>query len=446
MDGVLGAARIHARILIFGLLVGASLPATAHATAWIKSAPQVRIRIVEAGKQVQLRGFDLKFFSYARHSETIGAPQKGRKPTAQSDRVSSWRIDCPNAGVVRARMAQPEHYAGQPLSLPAPVLVESPAGFLSVEGRPYREKVMIHPIQRDGRWGCEFVNHVDIEKYLDGLVNAEFNASWGEAAVDTQVIAARTYAYYQMKVAREKGDALHFDLDSTIRDQVYDGSMREDYRSSLSAERTKGLVLKASAQDEWPIKAYYHSTCGGTTELPELVWGRKERGFKRRSSCPYCRESPSYIWDVPLDAKSVAHQIWVGARNLGANQKKITKGWPADWSALLPRAQLVGLSATHASPTGRAGTVLAKWRAGERNFQFEIPATQFRFWVGTTKLKSTSFQIFASQSGGFILRGKGYGHGVGLCQWGAKVMGGKGKSREAILKLYYPDAVLARAW
>jgi len=417
----------------------------AGATAWIKTNPQVRIRIVEAGSRSQVRGFDLKFFSYARHSETLGAPIRSRKPAAQADRVSAWKIDCPNGGVVRATMIAPRPLSTRPLMLAGPVLVESPAGFVSVEGRPYREKILIHPVKKGSRWACEFVNHVDIEKYLDGLVNAEFNAKWNPEAIDAQVIAARTYAYYQMRVARDRKEDIHFDLDSTIRDQVYDGSMREDYRASLAAERTRGVVLKASLRDDWPIKAYYHSTCGGTTELPEAVWGKKERGFVHRATCPYCHESPSYLWDIPLEAKEVAHQIWVGAKNLAPGEKT-TKTWPAGWRKSLREATLVGLKAVTASPAGRVGKVVTDWKLGDARFSLDVPATWFRFWVGTTKLKSTVFQILPAKNGAFVLRGKGYGHGVGLCQWGAKVAGERGKTHAQILKLYYPDAVMARAW
>ena len=104
----------------------------------------------------------------------------------------------------------------------SPTTVETPAGFFQYKGRPYRETLRIHALPSGE---CEVVNEVDLEKYLDGLVNSEFSSQWSEEAVAAQAIAARTYAFYQMREAHMRPEA-HYDVDSTTKDQVYDGSYR----------------------------------------------------------------------------------------------------------------------------------------------------------------------------------------------------------------------------
>lgn len=414
-------------------------------------APKVRVRIVDGVKRVAVRGFDLRFRSVYRedlkiHQASALRTLAGRPSlSARSDRLSNWRFTCPNGGVVQAAQLGSGKLPLRTVYFAGPVRVESPAGFVTVQGKPYRERIFVHPISTRKGWECEVVNHVDVESYLDGLVNAEFSAAWNREAIDAQVVAARTYAYYQMKLMTRRG--AHFDLDSTIKDQVYDGTMREDYRSRLAAIRTRGQVLKASRKDEWPIKAYYHSTCGGTTELPEVVWGTPMKGFARRVTCPYCRNSPSFIWDVPLGAKEIAIEIWKGARDLGPADRDAIRNWPQTWEKELRESELLDLRVTVQNASGRAERVTSKWKNAQgKEYVLEMPGTLFRSWIGPSRLKSTVFQVLAAGKDQWVLRGRGFGHGVGLCQWGAKTLGEQGKKAREILKFYYPDAVVARAW
>lgn len=418
--------------------------------AWAAPSPRVRVRIIDGAQSVLVRGFDLRIRSVevrdlklAQSSALRVAPS--RQVAAKVDRLSEWKFSCPNGGVVEAAQMGAGKFPLKKVFFAGPLSIESPSGFVSVKGRPYREKVVVHPISTRQGWECEVVNHVDVESYLDGLVNAEFSAAWNREAIDAQVIAARTYAYYQMRLPNAKKS--HFDLDSTIKDQVYDGSMREDYRSRMSANRTRGMVLKASYRDAGPIKAYYHSTCGGVTELPEVVWGSASKGFKSRVNCPYCRTSPSFVWDVPLAAKEVALEIWKGARELGPAERDRIRNWPQTWEAELRESQLLELRVTSQNVSGRVEVVTSRWKnAAGKEYVLAMPGTLFRTWIGPSRLKSTVFQVLAAGQDQWVLRGRGFGHGVGLCQWGAKTAGESGLKMRSIMKIYYPDAVLARAW
>ena len=411
---------------LIGLFISAFNPVISYATPWITHAsPSVRVRVSDGTDRFTVRGFDLKF-------------SNGKKAAQMADRTSEWKIRCTSGGAISAR-APGSTYVSE---FSSPLKIESPSGFVSLQNQRYRDSLYVYSIKKGKHTTCEVVNHVEIEKYLDGLVNSEFNAKWGMGAIDAQVIAARTYAFYQMKQAKKK--AVHYDLDSTIKDQVYDGSTKEDYRSALSAERTRGQILSSGNAE--PIKAYYHSTCGGMTDLPEGVWGKKEAGFKRRVVCPFCRESPAFVWDVPLKLADVSRQIQKGLSTLESYKFEQIKNWPSKWKTDLGTSELVSLEVSAVDPSSRATLVRSTWKKGSLKYALDIPATWFRQWIGSTKIKSTGFQILPAGAGHCVLRGKGYGHGVGLCQWGAKVMGERKKSAQDILKFYYPDAQMARAW
>ncbi len=388
-----------------------------------KRSTQVRVRLTEAAEVVPLRGFDLKF----RDRAIAGS----ERVLARSDRIAEWDLRC-RLGWVHAVNRQ-NH---KKVSVHGSLTVETPAGFFQFRGRPYREELVIHPDQTT----CEVVNHVDLEKYLDGLVNAEFSAKWSEEAIASQVVAARTYAIFQIREARRRKNS-RFDLDSTIKDQVYDGSMKEDYRASLAVEKTRGMVLTATDHGSVvPLKAFYHSTCGGTTDLPERVWGDHFPGFGHKVRCPYCATSPRYSWELEVTPEQLVQAFAQG---------RGSKGWPSDWLRWITQGKLLGLSVEKTDEEGRALRVLTRWSLGPRTLVLQVSGAQFRTWVGSSKLRSTWFTVRGKVSQGrmvYLVRGRGNGHGVGLCQWGAKVMGERGFKMASILKFYYPDAILKKLW
>ncbi|MCM2323731.1 MAG: SpoIID/LytB domain-containing protein, partial [Oligoflexia bacterium] len=257
--------------------------------------------------------------------------------------------------------------------------------------------------------------------------------------IAAQVIAARTYALYQMERAR----ASHFDVDATVRDQVYDGSIREDTRASQSVLKTRGMVLTVSSgrAPASPIKAFYHSTCGGRTGLPEHVWGASVPGFRRSVVCPFCAGSPVLNWDLELSAPELKETLLQGARA----EEQLLPGWPRDWRALLRGAQLVGVRLGKLDSAGKVAAVVTSWKLRDRALELPLGAARFRDWLGPARFRSTSFQIH-SKGSRWSFRGRGNGHGVGMCQYGAKAMGEKGFKSVAILKHYYPDATVRKLW
>ncbi len=383
----------------------------------ITSKETIRVRLTEGSSEVRLHAFDLTMLEHGRS-------------VFRADRLSNWTVHCDSTGKVE--FTEVDAALPRRLGFSSPVALETPAGFLSFQGKPYRERLRVYA----GKRGCEVVNEVNLEEYLDGLVNSEFSAKWSEEAVAAQVVAARTYAYSRMLQSRKKS-SLHFDVESTVKDQVYSGSAAEDFRAARIIERTRGLVLTVPGGA--PLKAFYHSTCGGRTELPENVWGAAEPGFKHRVNCPYCKHSPAMNWKLKVDAKEILDAIRTGIDQDGV---------PIDWSGSAREAMNSGKLIDFVMKRDDSDRVLEVglvWLVGSKRVVMPISGVSFRNWLGAGRFRSTAFNV-SPAAGGWTFSGRGNGHGVGMCQWGAKVMGEQGKTYAMILKLYYPDATLKKLW
>jgi stage II sporulation protein D len=430
----LSAQRIALVLFLSPLSALASLPkVTAPQPADL--SVKIRVRVSPGLPLVHVRGFDLRIFDQAQAGSA--EPHLASAP----DRQSEWDLRCSHGSVRAVRVGAGADASEDALELQAPVAIQTPAGFLSLHGRPYRGELVVYPVGHDSK--CEVINEVDLEKYLDGLVNAEFSAKWSEQGIAAQVIAARTYAYYQMQEMREKGK--HFDVDSTDKDQVYDGSIREDFRASRAVEKTRGVILAVNEGSGYvPLKAFYHSTCGGVTELPEKVWGTHYPGFER-VKCPYCKSSPRYRWELNLTTAEISRLVLKGA--LGEAEGM---GWPAEWKKVVARKDLVEIATDEDTEGGRPNRVVMLWRDSRgRMVELAAPAGRVRFWLGSANFRSTSFKANPFLKGlvkFWHFEGRGNGHGVGMCQWGAKVMGDLGYTATAILKHYYPQATLRKLW
>lgn len=307
-----------------------------------------------------------------------------------------------------------------------PVRVRGAQGALKLDGRRLKGTLLIYPA-REGT-ACEIAVELPLETYLEGVVASEFNTRWDENAVSAQAIAARTYAYYQKRRARANPFS-RFDVEATVQDQVYALKERDDPIAKKIVHQTRGMVLSANGEESGVLKAFYHSTCGGGTELPQAVWGNKVRGFDRSRPCPYCKASPRYAWELTVSTAELVQAV--------------ERRGPA--SRLAP--SLLAIRVLSLTPSGRASELLVRWREGSSERSRKIDATELRARLGATRLLSTRFEVNPVMGEPAVrFRGTGYGHGVGLCQYGAKAMGEQGRTAAQILAYYYPDAKLIKLW
>jgi len=282
-------------------------------------------------------------------------------------------------------------------------------GGLHVNKRPYRGDLLI---AKDKDGGLLLVNEVDIESYLKGVVVHEISPKWPLAALKAQAVAARTYAYYQRQVMKEK----LYDVTADVSSQVYGGCKAEKGRTNRAVKFTAGKVLTYDGQ---VFPAYFHATCGGMTENAAELWKIDIEPLAGGRLCSFCSRSPHYFWKKIVDMKALREKL--GGR-------------------YTLKAEPAALAVKERNPTGRVRTLLIKDKAGRT---MEISAKDFRQLMGPDVVRSTNFTI-AVEQGKVVLSGKGWGHGVGLCQWGAFAMANEGYTYEKILRFYYPGATLQR--
>lgn len=292
--------------------------------------------------------------------------------------------------------------------------IVAPGGFLKLNDRLYRDRLVILPKSTH----CVVVNSLDLEKYIAGVISREMAPGWPLEALKAQAIASRSYALYQMHASRNRD----FDLESTTQDQVYEGAGSESPRTIQAVEATRGQALTYEGSS---LKAYFHANCGGITEVPEFVWGGEAKAF-RPVVCPYHkRERDRTHWTVHLTTEQIQNAL-----------KKI--------AGLLPRGffRVASVAAGAPNASQRLSDVAV---SDSRGNNLLVSANTFRNAIGNTKLKSTSFQVRRSPaSSTYTIEGQGNGHGVGMCQIGARVMAEEGRSSEQILQFYYPLAKIRR--
>ena len=333
-------------------------------------------------------------------------------------------------------------------------------GLLTVNGRAFRGTFELAP---DDEGDMVVVNTVSTHDYLASVVGSEEPSSWEAEALASQAIAARTYLYTHL--AKHKS----YDLEGDTRDQEYDGMANEDSRTRAAVERTAGLVVTYGGA---PIEALYSANAGGITEDSETVFA---------NALPYLRSVPSPGDAVAKDS-SWGHTSWEWTKEMSATQLRdylqqrgLSVGTPT-------AIQLTSVSSTGrvigATITGSAGSQpIGKDRA---RYYFGLPSSLFTVKVTPTganervdaanaarisalellgaRVVQTSFEILHDGSGNelglqitgyvyelpatFVFAGKGFGHGVGMSQWGAQGMALGGSSYQQILAHYYIGTAL----
>jgi stage II sporulation protein D len=279
---------------------------------------------------------------------------------------------------------------------------------------------------------------VRMEDYLRGVVPLEMGsgASVPWSALEAQAIAARCYALFCLD---RHEDEYRCDLLAGPEDQVYGGIAAETPEANQAVSNTRGIVAVSGGR---PIRANYCSTCGGRTEANHRVW-------EAQAPLPYLRSIRDDSFGGCLCADSPYHrweERW-GCEELNASVlKHLPTEVPEARGVRLGRVR--DLQVVERSPSGRAAVLRVVTEGGS----FEVRGDRIRWVVRRADggpLRSTYFDRFRRIGGKDCtigLKGAGYGHGVGMCQFGAREMGRQGSSAAEILGHYYHGIALVRWW
>lgn len=276
------------------------------------------------------------------------------------------------------------------------------------------------------------INHVPLEPYLAGVVGAEMPHYWEPEALKAQTIASRTYCLY---IKKRFGQRRNWDIRRTQAHQVYRGLAGESRQIWKAVNDTKGRVLNCKQIDgsEDIFPTYYSSICGGHTENSKNVFGDSFAPLVG-VVCPYCKgvaRPGLFFWPaVQYDQNNISEKLLQRYPNLKA-LGRITNIDPVGQSnyagfTRLTKVKLLGST-------------------GKSDF---LKAEDFRLAVDPTglKLKSTIYQMVKKGNKWTFLSGRGYGHGVGMCQCGAEGMARLNKTAEQILAHYYPGSKIVKLY
>lgn len=273
-----------------------------------------------------------------------------------------------------------------------------------VGGRLFRGDVDI--IRKDNN-KLMLINNIGLDDYLYGVLYHEVSHRWPMEALKAQAIAARTFALY----LAGQNKMQPYDLRSDIYSQVYGGSTSERWSTTKAVDVTKGKVLVYKGQ---LLPAYYHATCAGSTEDSSNLW-KVDMPPLKGVVCDFCVQSPYYKWakEIPL---------WSIESKLRENGYKVGK--------------IASVNILSSNKSGRLDKMEIKDNAG---VSIVLTGKDFRQILGPNELRSTKFDL-SMKYGSLIIDGHGWGHGVGMCQWGVFGMASQGKKVDEILKYYYPGA------
>jgi stage II sporulation protein D len=269
-----------------------------------------------------------------------------------------------------------------------------------INGRRFRGNIEL--IKKDA--GFLAVNHIDLEDYVKGILYHEASHYWPEEALRAQAIVSRSYAVYQMHESKSKD----YDVTSDIYSQVYGGSASERFRTNRAVDKTKGLILTYQGR---AIPTYFHATCAGHTEDASMLWNINIPPLKG-VECGFCKESPHFNWHYVLALGEIRQKLVDAGYKISGIKDIVILG--KDNSGRITDLNIISA-----------------------NKDLKISAKDFRNIIGPNIIRSTNFTVSVVKDDA-VFEGFGWGHGVGLCQWGAYFMAKQGLTAEVILKYYYP--------
>lgn len=363
--------------------------------AVVAGGPTIRVRLSTSIGPVSLSGEDLRVTG---HPIALGPYGAIRISFRKLDREwSEWTVWQRDGGGVLARVkARRFEVSGRNLRL-------------NLKPTPGRLTLVPH-----GK-SLQIVAELELESYVRGVLPAEMPSTWPLEALKAQAIAARTYALFRKAAAARAA----YDLDASVMDQMYlfpENSVRQA-NAARAVAATRGQILVNRRPPLAPLAAYFHADCGGQTEDASAVWGTVGAGTAIDKGCPV---NPLANWRLAIKLSEIAERLRV-ASGKSAGQR------------------LESLARDGSTASGRVERLKLGWSDGETT---TIASAEFRMLIGHERLKSTNFEL--NQNGReIVLTGKGFGHGVGLCQWGARHMARAGADYRSILGHYYPRALMA---
>jgi stage II sporulation protein D len=258
--------------------------------------------------------------------------------------------------------------------------------------------------------GLAVVNELPLEEYVAGALKAEASEKWPIEMLRAQAIVVRTYAAYQRRLNAAKP----YHIVASTTHQQYAGRVADGSLIWDAARDTSGQVLLWEGQ---LFPAFYHTDSGGYTEDPRNVFAARNMPPLRPVRHTFATGSPSSHWNLDLRLSDLSEALRRGGMSVG---------------------DVIGLEVMERSPSLRVVELLVRGTNGTARLR----GADFRRLLGYDTLKSTLFAVAVDDEYARF-SGRGWGHGAGLCQWGAKGMADQGYTAAQILAFFYRGATLS---
>lgn len=296
-------------------------------------------------------------------------------------------------------------FVGKDLSYERLTIKTEDSDAINIDGRKFRGKIQL--IKKGDT--LLVVNHIELEDYLRGILYHEVSHYWPIEALKAQAIISRTYAAYQCQENKRKD----FDVTADIYSQVYGGKTSERYRTTKAVEETQGQVL---IYNNKLFPTYFHATCAGHTEDASSLWDINILPLKG-VSCIYCQDSPHFNWHYVMSLDEFKLKLKEAGYKIG---------------------DIKGIDIIGRNKSGR----IIQLKIESKDAELKINAKDLRSIIGPNVIRSANFNVGLANND-LVFEGFGWGHGVGLCQWGAYFMAKQGNSYQEILKHYYPGSKIS---
>lgn len=353
--------------------------------------PAIRVRIAEAHGNIKVGGENI--------SRTLIG---NKKKTFEGEKYISFNCDGVGSDI---KVNKPIEFS----------TIYSESNVLLWDGKRYKGKM--HVVVRERGKGCDLINELPLEVYISTVLAKEMNSKWPLEALKAQAVAARSYAFHKKitkQVNQEKGHETFYDLENSQKHQV-NGSYSDATAKTLrAAKETSGEVLALKSGMLTPV--FYHSKCGGKTLTPDQVWDESIQGYVS-VDCPFCHTHGKKQWEKKLPKNTFLRLVkkamsFFHKKNIFISQAN---------------AKIV--------PDSKQNTVLRFYKDDQLN---SVQKSRIRQLMGASKLLSNYYHV--EDQGNFVtLYGKGYGHGVGMCQYGAFELAKRGYNYKQILAHYFPE-------
>ena len=323
----------------------------------------------------------------------------------------------------------------------------------------YKYRGFITPGTEGGR--IVPINYINLEKYLYGVVPREMSPSWAMEALKAQAVAARNFTVDKLGLHSSLG----YDLCDTTHCQVYGGYDWENINSNKAVNETAERVLKYNGS---LVSTFYHASSGGYTENSENVW-TYEIPYLRGVYDPFSLDSPYSDWTLVLNKEDIRNKLLV--KNIDIGDIKMIKPLSYTQSGRVLELLIEGSKENYILEKDKIRNILGYWDVKSTMFNSESDGDAYvisgnsegpqKITLGEATVISGMGETVANRSvsrdrsnnvslsngevienlpvipNQYTFRGSGWGHGLGLSQWGARRMAEEGFTYDEILEFYY---------